>query len=136
MWTHLLFADPTFGVVFSAVWLLFCFSIVYAAAKTIFLGPGAAAANQGFTYVSTVIAGLVLSVASGVFGKPPDLANLPQTLKPAAMELSTAVVKQQATPQGGPSIEITNPQRKAWQDTFADTFIVAGLISLLIFMVE
>ncbi len=63
-----LFDDALVGIALVAVILLFAGSVIVAIVASI--KPTLAPGSANFTYVATVVAGLVLSVASGVLGEP------------------------------------------------------------------
>ena len=80
--------------------------------------PLAVARAGRFNHVSTVIAGLVLTVASGVIGVTP----------------SSAVKGQQPDGFGGVNVTFAGDQVTAFKDLYAGTYIVVGVVCLMVWV--
>jgi hypothetical protein len=120
--THL-FDNGLVGLALAAVLAMFVGSVFVGIVAC--FRPKAAPLNPNFTYVATAITGLVLSVSSGVLGKPAtvQVPNLPPTV-------------QQSTPNRDVSFQanVSSNQIGEFQQLYAWTYVVSGLIALVIFI--
>jgi hypothetical protein len=131
-----LFANTLYGLLLAAIWLIFVVSVVYAICRTFGIFGLTTRSGPGFTYVSTSIAALVLSVASGVLGKPQDLNNVPDQLKPAAAQLAQSAGVEHNPSAGTTTFDFSGPQKTVWQKAFTFTYISLGVICIFLFMFE
>lgn len=122
-----LFQDPLIALGLLAVLVLFAVSVAVSIRAS--FGPPAAP-NKNFVYVATAIAGLVLSVASGVLGAPAEVSG--QT------HAKTLVVTGQTDTHqnSGSPVSVTpdDSQRMAFRNLYTWAYIIAGLICLIVFM--
>jgi hypothetical protein len=124
MMNHL-FDVALVGLALLSVAVIFAGSVAFAIVACFV--PKYAPKTQNFTYVTTAIAGLVLSVASGVLGAPATV----QVQTPVAAhgsEPTEAVVDHQLNAQ------IAEPQVAAFKQLYAWTYVVTGLVCLLVFV--
>ncbi len=121
---HHLFDTPLVGLVLLAVLVLFAVSVAIAIAVSI--KPPAKPVPANFTYVSTVIAGLVLSVAAGVLGQPATVQKQATTVlaAPAA-----------ANPQADVEVKIADAQTSAFRTLYSWGYVILGLTCLVVFIV-
>jgi hypothetical protein len=84
--------------------------------------PGIIVNPAYFDPISRTVVGLVLSVASGVLGAPPGVVRAPQP----------SVVAAQVSERQPPAVNLQTAQGEEFKDVYTITFIVAGLVSLLV----
>ena len=119
-----LFDDQTVGLALMAVLVFFAASLVLSIFGCFKSLKIAQAAN--FNYIATAVAGLVLTVASGALGVAPGAVRGPQpTSSNASMVQSSDEV---------PSVTLASAQVGAFKQLYTTTYIVAGLICLIVFV--
>lgn len=114
------------GLALTAVLLIFLGAVGFAIYASLKNGQNT---STNFTYVATVIAGLVLSVASGVIGAP---ATVKQTLTPA-----TLASPNQAAPLSQTTelkARIASSQASDSRTLYTWVYVFAGLVCLCVFV--
>jgi hypothetical protein len=119
-----LFDNALVGLALMSVLVIFAASVVIAGLSC--FRPAIAPKGQNFTYVATAIAGLVLSVASGVLGKPTTVTMAAKPAAPFAAPDQGQASSYQAT--------ISDTQVAEYQQLYAWTYVVIGLVTLIIFV--
>ncbi|HTW80275.1 MAG TPA: hypothetical protein VME23_12080 [Terracidiphilus sp.] len=114
--------NPLIGLALISVLVLFLFSTAFAIVSCFW--PRLAPKNQNFTYVATAVAGLVLTVSSGVLGKP---ATIQFSAPPSVQSSADASASVHAT--------FANNQTGSFQQLYAWSYIVAGLLCLVVFVI-
>jgi len=117
--THLM-DDGLVGLALLAVLILFLGSVVFGICVS--LWPARVSFNQNSTYVATAIAGLVLTVASGVLGKP------------ATVQLSTPPTTSGVATHASVQATFSDDQTGEFQKMYAWSYILAGLLCIVVFM--
>lgn len=120
-----LFDNQTIGLALMAVLVFFVGSLLLSIFGCFRSLAVTQAAN--FNYVATAVAGLVLTVASGALGVAPGAVRGPQ---PVSAEAAAA----EPTPQV-PAVTLATAQVGAFKQLYTATYIVVGLVCLLVFMI-
>ena len=123
---HHLFDNPLLGIALMAVLVLFAGSVILAIVAS-FTPTLAGAKNTNLTYVATVVAGLVLSVASGVLGAPAKVQGAQTTtanVQPAGPDSSTVPVE----------VRILAQQAADFKNLYAWCYVLLGLACIVVFM--
>ena len=116
-----LFDNQLVGLALSAVLVLFIGAVGISIYLT-FRNQQKTSAN--FTYVATVVAGLVLSVASGVLGTPASI----QVSKPVSAASPASVSTQEI------SAHLTSDQISDFKTLYAWVYVIVGLVCLIVFI--
>ena len=117
-----LFENTSIGVILCGVLLLFVSSVTLGMLSCFKTMPIATASR--FNEIATVIAGLVLTVASGVLGMKPSggIVGVQPKTENAAVAAST------------PSISLASPQIDEFRTVYTITYLVCGFACLTVLM--
>jgi hypothetical protein len=129
-----LFDNPIIGIGLIAVLLIFLVAIAFAVYASIKNRQGITGNN--FTYVATAIAGLVLSVASGVIGAPATV-QLPAdslTSQRDSGPSNSESKGQEGKPTTVLQARLANDQITAFRTIYAWAYVLAGLVCLVVFI--
>jgi hypothetical protein len=121
----------------SGVLLFFWASVAGAIISCIGANPTAAPPTKlrqivqasNFSYVATVVAGLVLTAATGAIGAAPS------PLPPNASVAGQAASPNQASPSSGSTIQSIDTQKQAFQKMCGWSYIGLGIICLVVFVI-
>jgi hypothetical protein len=121
-----LFDNGLIGLALMAVLVIFVGAIAFAIYSTL---RNVQQTGPNFTYVATAIAGLVLSVASGVIGTP-------ATVQLPASTAGLSVPKEGKLQSSGAELKarVTNNQVSDFRNLYAWIYVLAGLACLLVFV--
>ena len=93
--------------------------------------PMAVASAGNFNQVATVVAGLVLTVASGALGVSPAVGTGVQPGSSSAGSQASVANNVGATP----TVTLASAQVGAFKSLYTTTYIVTGLLCLVVFMI-
>jgi len=119
-----LFTSSLVGMALLGVWGLFLYTVGQAIVSC-FRAPVPAPPN--FMYVATAVAGIVLSVASGMLGDPSPTPGSGASTSPVTSAPSPP-------PTGTAPVVLEPKQRIALRNLYTTTYLIAGFFCLILFM--
>jgi hypothetical protein len=135
-----LFASPIIGFCFVVILLLF---VACVALGIYYCFRSASASNENRAFLSTTVAGLVLSVASGVLGTPAQVpGNTTDTAASAAALSASRILLQsnrKAVPKTAPApsqegaLTISDAARIAIRNLYTWTYLICGIGCLVVY---
>lgn len=125
---HHLFDNGMTGLCLMAVLVIFIGSVAIAIYLTF---TNKTLSSQNFTYVATVVAGLVLSVAAGILGQPAKL----QVSSTPPTSFALPGVQPVAPSTQDVQVRVATDQISEFRTLYAWVYIIAGLLCLLVFVI-
>lgn len=136
-----LFNDPFLGMALAAILVLFILTVVIAMVSTLKKTPMKVAQHDPFNYVATIVVGLVITVSTGVLGKP----NVPKDSKaatvgsklgvPTIATLDEPLLLEGLSNDRDREAVLGAAQKKAFQAVYTITYLILGFCCLVVFMV-
>lgn len=150
---HKMFIDPLPGIILIAIFAFFLITVIIAIASSVKQAELVYAKRPNFTYLSTILVGLVLSVASGVLGKPanPEAQKVvaaqanstslgaPPAITTARLEsLSESIdseIKQEPEKKGEVIKQVLKTaQKESFRYLYTVTYIIVGFVCFGVFL--
>ncbi len=125
-----LFDNLTVGLALLSVLVIFVVGLLISVAGSFW--PIESTNSEAFRYIATAVTGIVLTVASGALGVNPSAVTGVQPAKhPSASEASSA-----QAPDGALTTTIATAQVGAFKELYSATYIVLGIVCLIVLMVR